>query len=576
MTIHSFEDLLTIDEELASLFLRPDEAVNWIYAAENSIKNWIDNHNKQYWEIVRYVSEQRGILGKLKKDRKTVWLKREDFARVLLKFCPNAFEKGKTVSALKSSMEHYEFATELKNLDNLLSGHIVRHHIKEVEDLLDNKPLVEPNKEVTNHCWKFWQDETVVAEYITEAHENFGFSHGGGLNQGIKEELSNEQRGNLYNGYLVAVFKSVKNHIEQDLWEEADKQMEEYTKQVNKICMLSFRDTGAKDDKSEYADCIVRFKNIPKEVKDPELWQVKLRENGTGAINFRVYAMHDAGLKPEMEVVNTKGEVVLEFDLHDLRAGYTRDTGENFIDLNDYDISGGDFEDKCEITFEPSFKHVVYTERAWYEGDDYMDWVVHPSQDADYQARGIYFEDWTDGIIDVMKAHKYVKPNTNGEISDNSMGLQMTGTFDPETRQGSGTWKLDWNFYKEVLTEQQVKTIFSTWNALYNWLCDEYDRKHEDWNLLIDGTMQNNVEGTFTVRLIDGEYVYQFTGTGTYKFDAKAFNQIVNATWYTDFAHGISTLHIPLKAGVEKNQVFTTDVTVEGKVQVTYQFMVTK
>lgn len=141
MTIHSFEDLLTIDEELASLFLRPDEAVNWIYAAENSIKEWIDNHNKQYWEIVRYVSEQRGILGKLKKDRKTVWLKREDFARVLLKFCPNAFETGETVSALKSSMEHYEFATALKNPDGLLSGHIVHHYIKDVENLLDNKPL---------------------------------------------------------------------------------------------------------------------------------------------------------------------------------------------------------------------------------------------------------------------------------------------------------------------------------------------------------------------------------------------------------------------------------------------------
>ncbi len=147
MKIHSFEDLLTIDEELASLFLRQDEAVRWIYAIENGIKDWIDNHNKQYWEIVRYVSEQRGILGKLKKDRKTVWLKREDFARVLLKFCPNAFETGKTVSALKSSMEHYEFATELKNLDNLLSGHIVRHYIKEVENLLDNKPLTMAHEE---------------------------------------------------------------------------------------------------------------------------------------------------------------------------------------------------------------------------------------------------------------------------------------------------------------------------------------------------------------------------------------------------------------------------------------------
>lgn len=433
------------------------------------------------------------------------------------------------------------------------------------------------DKEVTDHCWKFWKDETVVAEYITEAHVNFGFSYGGGLNEGIKAELANEQRGNLFNGQLVSVFMAVKNHIEQDLWEEADKQMEEYTKQVNKICMLSFRDTGTKDDKSVYADCIVRFKNIPKEVKDPELWQVKLRENGTGAINFRVYAMYDAGLKPEMEVVNTKGDVVLEFDLHDLRAGYTRDVGENFIDLNDFDISGGDFEDKYEITFEPSFKHVHFKSKSKFAGDDYwsVNWGWGDENDEWQQGHGIYFEDWTNGIIDVMKAHKYVKPNTTGDISDNSMGLQMTGTFDPETRQGSGTWKLDWHFMQTVLTTQQVKLIYGTMDGLKQWILDEWNLGHKGYNLLMDGTMQNNVEGTFTVQLVEGEYVYQFKGSGTYKLDATAYDEIDNPTYNYDMPYASSVL-IPLASGVERNQIFTTGVTVEGKVQVTYQFMVTK
>ncbi len=143
MKICSFEDIKAIDEELASFFLRPDEAVNWIYAVENGIKEWIGKHNKQYWEVVRYVSEKRGILGKLKKDRKTVWLTREDFARVLLTFCPNAFEKGETVRALKSSMDYYKFATSLKKQDKLLSGHVALKQIKDVEDLLDQKPLIE-------------------------------------------------------------------------------------------------------------------------------------------------------------------------------------------------------------------------------------------------------------------------------------------------------------------------------------------------------------------------------------------------------------------------------------------------
>ena len=147
MKITSFDDIEKTDDDLASLFLRPDEAVNWIYAVEHGIKDWIAENNKQHWEIVRYVSEQRGILGKLKKDKKTAMLTREDFASVLLKFCPNAFKEGETISALKSSMEHYQFATIWKELDKMPDGHIVRPLIKTVENLLDQKPIIESHEE---------------------------------------------------------------------------------------------------------------------------------------------------------------------------------------------------------------------------------------------------------------------------------------------------------------------------------------------------------------------------------------------------------------------------------------------
>lgn len=441
---------------------------------------------------------------------------------------------------------------------------------QQIHDMVD--------KLVIDHCWKFWNlDAGTMAEYINDAHDNFGFTYGGGLTEVIRAELSNEQRGELYNGYLPSVFLAVKNHIEQDLWEEADKQMKEYTKQVNKVCMLTFRDTGRKGDKSEYADCIVRFKDIPKEVKDPELWQVRLREDGTGSFQFRVYAMHDAGLKPVLEVVNTENDVVLEIELHDLRAGYTRDTGENFIDLNDYDISGGDFEDKYEITFEPSFKHIRFKSRSWFAGDE--NWTGNwgwGDEDSEWQqGHGIYFEDWTDGIIDVMKAHKSVTPNTTGDISVNSMGMEMTGTFDSESRTGNGTWKLDWTFMKNVLSEQQVKLIFGTEQGMRQYTEDEVVAGHQGYNLLMDGTMQNHVEGTFTVQLVDGEYVYDFIGRGTYTLNAMAFDEVDNPTYIYDGSFGSSSM-IPLASGVERNKVFTTNVTVDGKIKVTYQFKVRK
>lgn len=312
-------------------------------------------------------------------------------------------------------------------------------------------------------------------------------------------------------------------------------------------------------------------------MKDPELWQVRLREDGTGSFQFRVYAMHDAGLKPVLEVVNTENDVVLEIELHDLRAGYTRDTGENFIDLNDYDISGGDFEDKYEITFEPSFKHIRFKSRSWFAGDEtwYPNWGWGDEDSEWQQGHGIYFEDWTDGIIDVMKAHKFITPNTTGDISDNSMGMQMNGTFDSESRQGNGTWKLDWTFMKNVLSEQQVKLIYGTWKGYSQWIQDEAEAGHQGYNMLMDGTMKNHVEGTFTVKLVDGEYVYDFIGRGTYTLNANAYDEVDNVTYYYDASLG-SNLPIPLASGVERNKVFTTNVTVDGKIKVTYQFKVRK
>ena len=164
--IKSYEDVVMIDADLASLFLRPEEAANWIYAMENGIKDWISKNNKQYWEIVRYVSMQRGILGKLEKDGKTVRLTRKDFAQVLLKFCPDAIKEGETDNTLKSNMEHYQFLKELKNIDAQLSGHLVRHHIKDVENLLDQKPLIELHEEEVKPTL-----EDLVEDYLRQEVE---------------------------------------------------------------------------------------------------------------------------------------------------------------------------------------------------------------------------------------------------------------------------------------------------------------------------------------------------------------------------------------------------------------------
>ena len=143
MKIESFEDIKAIDSKLACLFLRQDEAVKWINAINGGIKEWIERNNKQYWEVVRFVTWSRGILGVVKKDKKSIVLTRENFARVLLKFCPDAVTDHETIEAIKASMEHYPYTGQLKNLEKTLDGHFVRHHIRDVEALLDSNTIVE-------------------------------------------------------------------------------------------------------------------------------------------------------------------------------------------------------------------------------------------------------------------------------------------------------------------------------------------------------------------------------------------------------------------------------------------------
>ena len=141
MKLNSFEEISKLDSELAGLFLRPEVAVKWIYAMEKGIKGWICKHNKQYWEVVRFVSERRGILGNQRRDRKTIFLSRENFAKVLLKFCPDVVNKDESISALVSSMEHFVYNNDLRSFDKLNSGNIALRYCKEVESILDNMPM---------------------------------------------------------------------------------------------------------------------------------------------------------------------------------------------------------------------------------------------------------------------------------------------------------------------------------------------------------------------------------------------------------------------------------------------------
>ncbi|MBR1800525.1 MAG: hypothetical protein IJ767_03405 [Bacteroidaceae bacterium] len=414
------------------------------------------------------------------------------------------------------------------------------------------------DEEVTGHVWKFWEDETVVAEYITEAHDNFGFTFGGGLNEGIKAELSNEQRGNLFNGYLVSVFEAINDQIEQEMYEQCSKQFEQYAKELNKICMLTFTDRGLPldDGTSRYGRCLVRFKELPSDMKDKELWQVKLTDQGYGSIQFRAFAMYDGGVKPNVEVIDEEGEVVLEIELQNLRAGYTRDTGENIIDLNDYGSPEQNTSDSYDITMTPTFQHVDFDMGGYSDGQ----WFSNTDPD---EKEGIYFEDMVQDIVSAMQANKYVNISATGKMSRNDDGLQFSGTYNKETRTGSGTFRLQASENIDVMTDDQVESIFRNWDSYYQWMLDAYNR-WGGYNVLKSGNMSHDIGGTFTLQDMGDYYLYRFSGIGSYTLNATAIQRAVNIRC------------IPQQTYSGPLSIEYTDVEVKGQATMEYQFTVKK
>jgi hypothetical protein len=124
---------------------------------------------------------------------------------------------------------------------------------------------------------------------------------------------------------------------------EAEKQMKKYAEFVNQIVTLKIVDSSydANDfsARSRFAGCTVRFKDLPKNIEDPENWQCVLDSKGEGKIKYTLAAAAYSNVAQTLEVVAADEEktVLGSFKLSDLNVGKTSQESEttkaNVIDL---------------------------------------------------------------------------------------------------------------------------------------------------------------------------------------------------------------------------------------------------
>ena len=155
---------------------------------------------------------------------------------------------------------------------------------------------------VQRYVDQFWHDETVVAEYQSEAQKN-GFTGGGGLNDTMKQEISNAYKIVLYKGILQDAFKLIAEKDARKAEKDLLNELNTIRRELNRVCTLelydgSFTDEKEKSDKAQ----MQAFITVPDNIQDADNWSVTLDEKGNGKIQFTLLAYIMAGAPKELRL----------------------------------------------------------------------------------------------------------------------------------------------------------------------------------------------------------------------------------------------------------------------------------
>lgn len=159
------------------------------------------------------------------------------------------------------------------------------------------------DKIVRDHCNEFWTSD-FVDFYVSEAREKFRWTGGeAGLNQGIRDRISQERRVDLYTNTLPGVF----NHIALKLNMENERLLRnEYQKLSNYLnSRISFSLT---DKRKTYANHQIRFAPLSEQaiVED---WTGKIREDGGVNTSFTLYGHMQAGSPNRLEIYEPNADL---------------------------------------------------------------------------------------------------------------------------------------------------------------------------------------------------------------------------------------------------------------------------
>lgn len=153
---------------------------------------------------------------------------------------------------------------------------------------------------VQRYAEDFWQDELRIAEYQEQVQKH-GFTGGGGLNERIKTEISNDFKLELYRGVLQDAFKLIAQKEALAAERALLAELNFMKAKLNTPCTLELYDGTLSETKPnsalEGARAAVK---LPDTVTDAETWSAVLDAQGNGVIRFTLLGYLMAGGPKEL------------------------------------------------------------------------------------------------------------------------------------------------------------------------------------------------------------------------------------------------------------------------------------
>ncbi len=191
---------------------------------------------------------------------------------------------------------------------------------------------------VQRYAEEFWQDELRIAEYQEQAQKH-GFTGGGGLNERIKAEISNDFKLELYRGVLQDAFQLIAQKEAIAAERALLAELNFMKTKLNTPCALELYDSTLSETKpnSHLAGARAAIK-LPDTVTDAESWSAILDEQGNGSIRFTLLGYLMAKGPKELEIygkdaAGAEPTLTLPFDME--TATTRLDIGEEPLSLEE-------------------------------------------------------------------------------------------------------------------------------------------------------------------------------------------------------------------------------------------------